>query len=61
MYVYDQTMYLGKQWNDKHKIQNDDTSHKKTKYLDVGQDLGFVFSLEGFEACNIIYNNLVNS
>ena len=34
---------------------------KKTKYLDLGQDPGIVFWLEGLEACNIIYTNLVNS
>ena len=34
---------------------------KKTKCLGVGQDPGIVFRLEGLEACNIIYNNLVNS
>lgn len=34
---------------------------KKTKCLRVGQDPGIVFRLEGLEACNIIYNNLVNN
>ena len=34
---------------------------KKSKYLDLGQDPGIVFWLEGLEACNIIYTNLVNS
>lgn len=40
MYRQDKTIFLEKQWNDKHKIQKDTTSVRETKYLDVSEDSG---------------------
>lgn len=37
-----------KQWNDKHGIQNEPTSDREAKWLDIGEDLGIVFWLEDF-------------
>ena len=40
MYRHDKTLFLEKQWNDKHKNQKDTTSVRETKYLAAREDSG---------------------